>query len=165
MIEEICHQLTAYEVTAVTRQNCDQVFEIYDTNQDFFVLSNGSAATLESSMQDVDRIPPGFDINKKALLCIWREGKAVGILDLLQGYPNHSCIWIGLLLIHGALHGNGIGQDIVTAVLNASKIEGYKSVQLGVIEHNLEGMAFWQRQGFVRVRNKDNIIVMEKLII
>jgi len=165
MIDDLKKQLPGYEIITITRQNFGQIFEVYDTNPAFFLLTSGKNATIESCIDDVDSIPPGFDINQKAFLSIWSEGKAIGVLDLLKGYPDQTCIWIGLLLISGKLQGNKIGSKIVTAILNASKIANYKSVQLGVIESNARGMAFWQKNGFEKIRTKENIIVMEKHIV
>jgi len=164
MIDEIKKQLFDYETVTITKQNFGQIFEIYDTNQDFFLLTNGKNANIESSMNDIDATPPCFEIEQKIYISIWEKSNVIGVLDLLTGYPEQTCIWIGLLLIHGKMHGKKIGGKIVTAILNASKTAGYRGVQLGVIENNVKAMAFWQKHGFVKIGHKENIVVMEKRI-
>jgi ribosomal protein S18 acetylase RimI-like enzyme len=164
MLDELKKQLVGYEIATITRQSFGHVFEIYDTNQDFFLLTQGKKATIESSINDIDSIPPNIGIEQKIFVSIWADGKAIGILDLLKDYPEQNYLWIGLLLIHGDMCNKKIGSKIVAAILNASRIEGFKFVQLGVMENNVRGMAFWKKCGFAKVRTKENIIVMERSI-
>jgi ribosomal protein S18 acetylase RimI-like enzyme len=164
MIDELVKQLTGYEIKIITKQNFEMVFEIYDSNQDFFLLTQGKIATIESSIDDVVSTPPDFDLKQKIYIGIWENGKVIGVLDLLKGYPKQAYIWIGLLLIHGKLHNKKIGSKIVDAVIEASKIAEYEFIQLGVIENNVVGLEFWQKHGFSKVRVKDSIVVMEKRI-
>ena len=165
MLNEIKKDLIGYEIATITKQNFEQIFEVYDTNQDFFLLVQGKKATIESSIGDVDALPLNCNIDQKVYISIWQDYKVVGILDLIKEYPEQTSFWIGLLLIHGSLHGEKIGNRIVDAVLNAAKIAGYKSAQLGVIESNIKGIAFWQKHGFDIFRHSANIVVMAKRIL
>jgi GrpB-like predicted nucleotidyltransferase (UPF0157 family) len=54
MIDEIKRQLSEYEIATITRQNFEQAFEVYSTNQDFFISTQGKKATIENSIGDVD---------------------------------------------------------------------------------------------------------------
>ncbi|MCL2840699.1 MAG: GNAT family N-acetyltransferase [Defluviitaleaceae bacterium] len=164
MINEIKKQLKDYDIVNITEQNFAQVFEIYETNQDFFLLTQGKKASIESSVNDIVAVPPNFDFQQKIYISLWKEGKIIGVLDLLQGYPTQTCIWIGLLLIHGHLQGGAIGSKIVNALLDVFKNAGYKRVQLGVIENNTKGISFWQKHGFSKIRMTENIVVMERTI-
>lgn len=171
MIDEIKRRLKEYEINTITQSNFTQVMEIYNTNQDFFLLTENKEVQLEECIRDIGAVPPNFDIGKKIYISIWKNGKIVGVLDLLTGYPTQCCIWIGLLLIHGELHGKNIGSRIMTAVFEASKAVGYESIQLGVIENNIAGINFWHKHGFEKIRESKmeqdnikaiNITVMEK---
>ena len=160
MLDEIKNRLIHYEILAITSQNFERIFEIYDTNQDFFLLTQGKIATIESSIHDINALPPNCDIEQKIFVSIWENGKVVCVLDLIEGYPERTSFWIGLLLVHGGLHGKKIGSKIVNAILNAAKSVGYKSAQLGVIETNTNGINFWQKHGFDILRHNGNIVVM-----
>ena len=162
MIDEIKKQLPEYEIVPITRQTFERIFEVYATNQDFFLLVNGINATIENSISDIDAIPPDTSVEQKIFIGIWEAGKVIGVLDLILGYPEQTSVWIGLLLIHGKLHNKKIGSRIVNAVLDAAGTAGYQSVQLGVIESNTKGMAFWQKHGFDALRYDENIVVMAK---
>jgi len=91
----------------------------------------------------------------------------VAVLDLLLGYPEPSCVWIGLLLVHGALHGIGHGGRIADAVEEAAANAAFEKVQLGVVRENEPGLRFWRKRGFVALRESQteraqHLIIMEK---
>jgi len=165
MLDEIRKQLAEYEIAIITKQNFEQVFNVYNANQDFFMLVKGEKATIESSISDISALPPNCTIEQKIYISIWKNGKVVGILDLIEGYPDKTSIWIGLLLVHGNIHGRGIGSKIVCAVLNSAKMSGYKSAQLGVIENNAKGIDFWQKHGFSIFRHSGNVVIMARSIV
>ena len=62
MLEEIQKRLSDYKITSIKKDNFEQAFEVYDTNQDFFLLTQGSKATIENSANDIDALPPNCDI-------------------------------------------------------------------------------------------------------
>ena len=162
MLDEIRKQLDEYEVIVITEQNFEQVFEVYNTNQDFFLLTQGKEATIESSRNDMMAVPPNCNIHQKIYVSIWKNGDVVGVLDLITGYPERTCFWIGLLLVHGSLHGKRVGSRFVDAVLDAAREAGYKSAQLGVIERNTKAINFWQKHGFDVLRHSGDIVVMAR---
>ncbi|MDL2293862.1 GNAT family N-acetyltransferase [Ruminococcaceae bacterium OttesenSCG-928-D13] len=165
MIEELKKCLSEYDLIPITTQNFEQIFPVYDANQDFFLLTQGERASLENSISDVYAVPKNIDISQKTYVSIWMGDSAVGILDLIEGYPGETSLWIGLLLVHGDLHGKKIGSNIANAVFTSAGILGYKSVQLGVIESNVKGLAFWKRQGFTISGQRKNIVIMAKELI
>jgi ribosomal protein S18 acetylase RimI-like enzyme len=162
MLDEIIKQLHEYEIATITRQNFENIFEIYDTNQDFFMLVQNKKATIESSIHDVDALPPRCGVNQKIYISIWEDSNVIGVLDLITGYPGQTDFWIGLLLVHGNRQGEKIGSKIINAVLKAAKAMGYKSAQLGVIENNVKSVSFWQKHGFGIFGHKQNIVVMTR---
>jgi len=162
---ELKNNLIDFEILAVTNQNFNQIFEVYETNQDFFMLTNGRKTTIESSINDINALPPNCNIEQKIYVSVWEKDTIVGVLDLIEQYPEKSCFWIGLLLVHGNLHGKKIGSRIVHAIITAAKAAGYKSAQLGVIENNINGINFWYKHGFEIFKQSENTIVMRRQII
>jgi len=162
MLDELKKQLSDCEITTISKHNFEQVFEVYDTNQEFFLLTQDRKATLDSSINDIDAVPPNCGAEQKVYVSIWKSGKIVGVMDLIEGYPEETAFWIGLLLIHGDMQGKSIGSKIVRAVLNAAEASGYESAQLGVIENNAKAISFWQKHGFNVLRYSGNIVVMAR---
>ena len=173
MIHTLKNLLMPYEVEAITKENFDEVMDIYESNQAFFILTEEKEIGKEDCMKDVDAIPPDFDISQKIFTSIEANNQKVAVLDMLMGYPAESCLWIGLLLIHEAHKHKGLGRQIISAIEKAAKTEGYESVQLGVIEKNGKALSFWHMLGFEVIREAKmekegsasvKVIVMEKRI-
>jgi len=164
MIDKLKEWLADYEVKVITRCNFEEVFGVYDTNQDFFLLTQGSVATIESSAGDVDALPPDCDAGQKLYVGIWQNSRAVAVLDVIERYPEQTSFWIGLIIVHGDLQGARLGSAVVDAVIGAAKTVGYETARLGVVQNNLKGIAFWQRHGFETTRTSGDIVVMQKLI-
>ena len=162
MIDKVKIELPGYEIVPVTKENFEQAFEAYDTNQDFFMLVNGKEATIKSSIGDINALPPGGAIDQKYFISIYKAGRVLAVLDMYANYPGPGSIWIGLLLVHGSFHGAGIGSEITSAVMNAAKAAGYKTVQLGVMKSNEMGLPFWQKQGFDVFRHSGDVLVLAK---
>jgi len=164
MLDELKAQLNGYALRKIARPDFRQVFEVYDANQDFFILTDGKPTTMETSINDTEAVPPGCDISQKIYLGIWMDNKPIAVLDMITGYPTPSHIYIGLLLVHSDFHGKRIGSEILDAILRASKVADYEAVQLGVIDSNTKGIKFWHSHGFETIRIAGNVVVMEKQI-
>jgi len=165
MLDKFKMQLTGYELRKIERPDFGQVFDVYSSNQDFFLLTDGKPTTIETSINDTEAVPPGCDINQKLYIGMWKGDKPIAVLDLIIGYPTPTHIYIGLLLIHGDFHGKKIGSEILRAILYASKIAGYEAIQLGVIDSNTKGIKFWHSHGFEIIRTAGNVVVMERPIL
>jgi len=173
MLGEIRKLLSFYEIKEISEQTCEEIMEVYDTNQEFFLLSGGKVATPEDCKRDASATPPDFHRSNKLFLGIWKSGNCVGVMDILVGYPGADCVWIGLLLIHGQLHRNRMGSEFAEAIIKATGNVGCNRVQLGVLENNIKGRAFWTKLGFEKIREANaatennpqrKIIVVEKLV-
>ena len=165
MLSHIKSHLAAYKVKPITPQLFPQVYTVYASNQDFFTLTQGKHTTLEKSTHDITALPPGCTQAQKIYIGLWQAEKPVAVVDIIQGFPDAYCFWIGLLLIHGQYQGQKIGSQIVDAILCAARMAGYKTAQLGVVDGNIKGIAFWAKHGFLVARQKDGIVVMTRPIL
>jgi len=174
MISELKKLLPQYTVEIITIADWDKVLEVYNTNQDFFMLSSGRAATAEDIKADIAGVPPGFGLENKFYISLWKDNACVGVLEFLDGYPAPQNIWIGLLLIHGSCHRKGVGREIASAVSKAAGNRSCISVQLGVLENNRKARNFWTNIGFEKIRESKikeegkpghKVFVMEKRVV
>jgi len=156
--------LNNYEIKSVTPETFPQIFSVYESNQAFFMLVNGKKATPENSIGDITAIPPNCTTAQKLFVGIWRDDEPIAVLDVITDFPDKQSIWIGLLLIHGDLHGKHIGKKITDALYTSVHDCGYQSIKLGVVENNEKAIAFWTKQGFEYSKKSENIIIMNKLI-
>lgn len=80
--------------------------------------------------------------------------------DGRRGYIYHTAV-------HPDFRKQGIGSLLVDVVLNAMKQIGISKVALVVFEKNIDGNAFWEKQGFtvrndLTYRNK-SLVEMERI--
>jgi len=169
MLNELQHILDGYEILPITKENHMGVMPIYETNQDFFILTEGKEATPTGIIESIIAVPDGFGMEGKNFVGLWKDGKPVAALDLFVGYPNSDCVWVGILLVHGSLKGKSIGTKIMNAIFTATKTAGMKDIMLGVIATNTRGIDFWRKIGFVQtgvssttLRGKDLEILIFK---
>lgn len=165
MMSEFAKELPFYEIVAVNENNYQeylvQLREIYETNSSFFLLTEGKIASEQSMINNIFSLPPNFDRANKFHLVLLENGLAVGLLDLLAGYPKEDFLWIGLLLINVHKQNKAIGSNIVTATLKAAQKSKFSLVRLGVIKQNIRGLRFWKKMGFVEIDKSDNIVILE----
>jgi len=150
MLSELQQILTGYEIHPITKDNYLDVWSIYETNQDFFMLTEGKEATPTGIIESIIAIPDGFSIENKYFISLWKDNNPIAVLDFLVGYPNSDCVWVGLLLVHGSLKGKSIGIEIMNAVIATTQTVGMKDIMLGVIATNTRGIDFWRKLGFVQ---------------
>jgi len=173
-INQLIKNLSEYKIEPVTRDNYVEVGEIFATNPEFCLLSEGKEGGAENALKEIDEGPPEFNLDNKFFVSLRKDGIIIGILDFLNGFPTPDCMWIGLLMIHGNMHNKEIGSTIVKGVLKTAGDSGHRRVQLGVIEENVKALNFWQRMGFKKIGEKKmeqenlgvlKIIVMEREVI
>lgn len=153
-----------YETRPITKANCEQVMDVYNSNQDFFMLTEGKPPTLSSCLANIDAMPPGLDPRNKHCIGFWENKRCIAVLDFLVGYPNPDCLYTGLLLVHSILHGKGVGGRIVKSLLNTAKCHGLKTARVAVSTANTNGTIFWGKLGFTKtVESKATVgnIVMD----
>ena len=148
LISTLKFDLPDYDIVPITKQNCEQVMDVFESNQAFFLLTEGTPATLQGCQANVGAIPPNFDIHNKLYLGFWKNNRCIATLDFLLGYPNPDCIYIGLFLVHEELHGTGLGRKIMETLFAASKNIKFNGANLAVIENNKNAIAFWEKLGF-----------------
>ena len=113
--------------------------------------------------------PEGFDPEAKYVLCGWRPGwggrdELASVVDVLRGYPDPGCAFVGLLLVRFELQGTGLGRETWQAVerLTADWPE-INRFRLAVVETNARtAMPFWQAMGFRETGERQPHQVLEE---
>jgi hypothetical protein len=76
------------------------------------------------------------------------EGVVIGTVSLLVPHPREPYPWIGLLLIDGTRHGEGLGTATADIVERQLSVEGWPEVRIGVLESNPSSPTFWTSRGY-----------------
>ena len=156
--------LMPYEIVVITESNHGDVWDIFNTNQNYFMVAHGKAADKGSVLYALSQVPPNFDVANKYFVGVWHGGKAIAVIDLAVGYPNPDCLWLGLLLVHGDLQGKSIGAKIADGIVKAAQMIGFGNIRLGVAEANIGAIRFWNKMHFVYLHTNSNILVYYRSI-
>ncbi|MEV6106087.1 GNAT family N-acetyltransferase [Streptomyces sp. NPDC051940] len=145
---------------------------LYASNVAFFTLSGDfpdplriTAEQVAASVRD-DLAHDGAEY----LLARDGDGALVGIAATAAVHPDPAdpYPWIGLLLVHGERHREGLGGRLAGLVEDRFRAAGRPGVRLAVLENNPKGLAFWTARGYEVVdRRLDRgagrpCVVMEK---
>ncbi|CAG6394915.1 GNAT family N-acetyltransferase [Streptomyces cocklensis] len=87
----------------------------------------------------------------EVLLARDERGRLVGLLCLLDRHPVDALPWIGLLMVHGSLHGKGVGRRLAELVEERFRREGRTGLRLAVLENNPAALAFWGALGWQEI--------------
>jgi len=99
----------------------------------------------------------------------------IGILKGRLGYKNRDAIWISSIVIDSSFQNMGYGSMSIDLLLSYMKTHNkIKNAYLVVVEDNLAGKRFWQKQKFQELRivekylelqdKRKNVILMHKCI-
>jgi ribosomal protein S18 acetylase RimI-like enzyme len=104
------------------------------------------------------------------------EARVAGVIHTSKAVP-YPClqlpepVYLRKLYVDSAHHGTGLAGKLLAAAEDVATSEGYKSMWLGVWEHNARGMKFYEKAGFVKRGEKltelgggQKDVIMEKAL-
>ena len=110
--------------------------------------------------------PPGIPMEQKYYIGFYEGAELAAVMDLIDGYPEVHCAFIGFFMLHGRLQGCGIGSQIVGEVFTYLRKRNMRRCQLGIDKDNPQSNHFWKKNGFAVIREveRDNgtILLAEK---
>jgi ribosomal protein S18 acetylase RimI-like enzyme len=128
---------------------------LFASCEDYFLMVSGKPADPKDAENDVLSLPPGKTPDDKLFLGLQQQdGSLAGVVDLVKDYPTPGTWYLGLLLLHPALRGQGHGEALHTQLLAWLKDQGGHAVRLGVLEQNAGGNRFWERLGYIEISRK-----------
>ena len=114
--------------------------------QDFFLLCEGQEGSAEGILR---YCPPTKDpLKDKFVLGFYEDERLMGVIDLIQNYPENGVWTIGYLLIHPEFRSLKWGQNIIeNLAITVRKFEG-KKLRCSVQKQNPRALNFWKKCGF-----------------
>lgn len=123
--------------------------EIFKASQDYLDMETGQKATLENVKVFFEELPPKVSPDAKISLGITDgNGNGIGLMDVVRGYRRTTDWYIGQLMLTPEARGRGLGKEALEWVSNLARSEGARRLLLCVVEENVKGRAFWEREGF-----------------
>lgn len=94
-------------------------------------------------------LPLGLGYDAKHVFAVELDGNMVGVVDVLDGWPDPSTAHIGLLLVDEPHQQLGIGglvwQQVETLLISWPHV---RTVRAAVVQTNVQVLPFWTRCGF-----------------
>lgn len=138
--------------------------------QDFFLLCEGEVGSAEGILKSC---PPSKDpLKDKFVLGFYENDQLMGLLDLIQNYPENAVLSIGYLLVHPACRSQKKGQTIIENLVISTRKQGVRKLRCVVQKQNPRALKFWKSCGFDIVETKkqslgfndNDVDILEKLI-
>lgn len=154
-----------YNVRKLNIDDVEMIYNFCKRNTQYYEYC-GKDLSVELIEHDIKAAPPGIPMEQKYYVGFFENSKLIAIMDLIDGYPNSNCVFIGFFMMNSELQGKGIGSKIISEVLNYLQNQGFKKCQLGIDKANPQSNHFWRKNGFEVIREvvteEGTILVAEK---
>ena len=162
--------LSGWEVCPVVEEDVKAVASLLQTDPGYFAIE-GSQPDAASVREDMEKLPPRCAMEQKHYLALWKDGAPQAVLDLVEGYPRERTLFVGLFFLAPALRRQGIGREVMDAVIRSAGDAGHDRIRLACLRGNPDGHAFWHSMGFGDLReghlmgeSSAPVWIMERLV-
>jgi len=142
----------------IFRANSDEdaatLFGLFCQAPEYSLLVEGKLPSIEDAKDELSALPPGKQLHDKCYGGYWANNTLVGCMDLIRAYPEPDIAYLGLLLFGNSHQGRGYGLVALSHISNLAQTWGCTKLRLAVIDKNIRGLRFWQREGFVELYRK-----------
>ncbi len=152
----LARRLPDWELRPVDGSGIDAVLALLQSDPAYFDLE-GRQPTAQSLRDDMALLPPRCMPEQKRYLALWRNGIPHAVLDLVEGYPRERTLYVGFFFLSPALRRQGLGREVMDAVLQAAGDAGMDNARLACLLNNAGGHAFWRSLGFGDLRRGETI--------
>ncbi len=149
MIEPPAPQRT--RLVPLAEIHAPQLQSLCEACREFYRETTGvppGPSEIENLLADV---PPHGDRRQKRLWVIFHQATLIGIADCTFGHPEQGDFWIGLLLLHPDWRGQGLGSDIVRALMDYARRNDAPRIGIGVKADYRAAQVFWRGLGFAPI--------------
>jgi len=133
---------------AVTAQNLRDVDSVLDDLEAYSLRVDGVPRRADAARAFVSTLPPGCEPQRKHVFLARSRARAVGLLDLIDGYPSAGTVFIGLLAIRQGAQGAGFGRALYREAERFAREDlEARVLRLAVVKTNPVA-DFWTKMGF-----------------
>ena len=101
----------------------------------------------------VGDVPVGGKKENYYFYCIRQNNIIIGFLDYYLKYQKDDTAYISSIYIKETYRKNGIGKEIIDAIVNKFILIGIKKIRLHISLRNAMAINFWVKQGFDQIVN------------
>jgi GNAT superfamily N-acetyltransferase len=136
----------------------------FDANPAYFLTTQGEPPRPDEAEIEFDDVPPAG----MAYRATWRlgffddGGVLVGMATIVADLVAAQVWHVGLFIVATALHGSGAAATLYRALEAWMVDQGAHWIRLGVVRGNTRAERFWERQGYVDVRERGPLQMGQK---
>ncbi|WP_316228112.1 MULTISPECIES: GNAT family N-acetyltransferase [unclassified Bradyrhizobium] len=132
----------------VTSGNLHEVNAIFDELTAYSQRVDGVSRRNDAADTFMTAVPAGHALKDKHAFVAKRRGAALGLLDMIDGYPLPGTAFIGLLAVRESAQGSGIGRALFREAERFARDSlRARNLRLAVVESN-PVIGFWTKMGF-----------------
>lgn len=136
---------------AVGSADVDDLQDLLESAPDYSERVTGVPPGPSDALSTLIGLPENLAAEDKFGFGLWDSEQLVAFADVLRGYPDRSSAFIGLLLVRGDRHREGVGRRLHERVLGEIGSWGaVDRVELGVVATNASvAEPFWAALGYL----------------
>ena len=153
---------SAFEVRRLGMEDVEAVCALCRSNPQYYQYC-GKDFAPETIRADMHALPPGIAMAQKYYIGFFDGGTLAAVMDLIDGYPDAACAFIGFFMVAGSLQGQGTGSRIIGETLDFLRAMGMERCRLGIDKGNPQSNHFWRKNGFSVIREvqrEDGVILL-----
>ena len=154
-----------YTVRRMSDPDAEDILEFCKENTQYYEYCQAEP-TLEQVMSDLHLAPPGIGPKDKYYVGFYQDDDLVAVMDLVDGFPEDSIVFIGFFMMSKRLQGQEIGSSIIREASKYLKSKGITSIRLAIDKGNPQSTHFWKKNGFSVIYEVDRdghvLLVAEK---
>ena len=143
-------------------EDVPQILTLCSGNPQFYRY-HPPMASEDGIRADMQALPPEKTAADKYYVGYFDSGGLAAVLDLILGYPQEGTALIGFFRVDAARQGTGLGSRLVSEAAACLRAAGLSRLRLGVDRGNPQSFAFWTKNGFSPVDEKDYILMSRML--
>jgi GNAT superfamily N-acetyltransferase len=129
----------------------------FDANPEYFLTVQGEPPRPDEAERELADVPPAGMPYREMLLIGFVDdasGDLAGMATIVGDFIADHVWHIGLFIVASALHGSGAAHVLYRKLEQWMVDRGARWIRLGVVQGNAKAERFWQRSGYVQVRER-----------
>jgi Acetyltransferase (GNAT) family len=149
----------AFRAVEIKADGVPELQQFYEANPEYHMLVTGAMPSPHSAQETFDARPPsGWPFTRKWTLSFRdQSGAMVAIADVVEDLLAEHVWHIGLYIVATSLHGSGAAREMYRHLESWMRGRGATWSRLGVVIGNGGAERFWEREGYLEIRKRENV--------
>ena len=137
----------------------------FDANCDYFVIVNGEPTGPTEAHDEIHgELPTGWSFSKRWLIgYVDADGALVAMPNVVSDLLAPGVWHVGLFMVAASQQGTGLAQTLHRGLESWARANGARWLRLGVVQGNARAERFWQSQGFVETRIREDVAMGKRV--